>query len=205
MRTVLPRLGAPGRRARRLALGGSALAALAVSAVVVWHAAYASFTVSTPAYPLSWSTGGLALKDDDAGTAVFTATGIEPGASGTRCIVVTSSGTVPAVVRLYAGARTTTNALTTALNLTVVAGSGGSGSSCTGFTPSATVYRNTFAAFPTTYGAGIGAWTTAGTATGESRTYQFTYSLPANAPTTAQGGSASVTFTWEAQTTGGPR
>jgi hypothetical protein len=196
---------APGRRARRLTLVGTLLAALGVATGLVWHAAYASFTVSTPTYALGWSTGAVTLSDDDAGTALFTATGLEPGSAGSRCIVVTSTGTVPAVVRLYVAGRTSTRSLTAAINLTVVAGTGGSASTCNGFTPSTSVYRGTLAGFPASYGAGVLSWPTTGTAGGESRTYQLTWSVPANAATTSQGGSASAAFTWEAQSVGGPR
>lgn len=196
---------APGRRARRVTLAGTALAALAVATAVVWHAAYASFTVSTPSYSLGWSTGAVTLSDDDAGTALFTATGLEPGSAGTRCVVVTSTGNVPAVVRLYVTGRSTTKSLTSALTLSVVAGTGGSAGSCNGFTPSASVYRGTLAAFPTSYGAGVLSWPTAGIASGESRTYRLTWSVPASAATTSQGGTASAAFTWEAQSSGGPK
>jgi hypothetical protein len=205
MRTVLPRLGAPSRRGRRLALGGSALAALTVSAVVVWHAAYATFTVSTPTYPLGWSTGAVALSDDDAGSALFTATGVEPGAADTRCIVVTSTGNVPATVRLYGTGRTSTNGLSTALSLVVVAGSGGSSSSCAGFTPSSTLYRGSFAGFPTSYAAGLDSWPTAGTAGGETRSYQLTYSMPSGAASSAQGGTLAMAFTWDEHPTAGAK
>jgi hypothetical protein len=191
----------PSRRARRLCLAASVAAALLLATTVVWHSAYAAFTDSTPSYVTTWSTGTVALADDDAGAVMFSASGLKPGATQTRCIAVTSTGTAPAAVRLYGTGRTTTRSLSTYLLLTVRAGSGGSTAGCAGFVPSASLYSGTLAAFPTTYGAGLDTWTTVGNSGGETRSYQISYSLSAAAPGSAQGGTAAVAFTWEAQNT----
>jgi hypothetical protein len=190
----------PSRRARRLCLAAAGALALVLSAAFVWRSAYAAFTDSTPTYVTTWSTGTVAITDDDAGTALFTASGLRPGAAQTRCVTVTSTGSAPAAVRLYGTGRTTNRSLSSYLGLTVTAGSGGSAAGCAGFTPAASLYSGTLAAFPTGYATGLGSWTTTGTAA-ESTTYQFTYVLSASAPATAQGGSAAIAFTWEAQNT----
>jgi hypothetical protein len=183
-----------------VALAASAGVALAVATGLVWQSANATFSVSTYPFSSSWSTGTITIGDDDAGTAMFTRTGLKPGAAGTRCLTVTSTGNVPALVRLYGTGRSTTKSLTSYLNLSVLAGTGGGSASCSGFTPDSTVYTGTLAAFPTTFGSGVGSWTTAGTS-GETRTYQITYSVSSSAPTSVQTGTASVAFTWEAQST----
>jgi hypothetical protein len=201
MPRLLPRAHRPSRRARRIALVVSGIGALALTAGLVWQSAYAAFTISTPTYTLGWATGSVAIADDDAGAVLFSASGLRPGATQTRCITVTSTGSAPSVVRLYGTGRTTTKSLTTYLTLAISAGSGGSAASCVGFAPASTVYRGTLAAFPTTYAAGVGSWTTAGTTAGESTTYQFSYTLSASAPVSAQGGTAAVAFTWQAQNT----
>lgn len=201
MPRLLPRVSRPGRRARRLALVVSGTGALAVAAGLVWQSAYAAFTDSTPTYTTTWSTGTVALADDDAGAVMFSATGLRPGATQTRCITVTSSGSAPSVVRLYGTGKSSTRSLPSYLNITVAAGAGGSAASCAGFVPAATVYRGTLAAFPATYATGVGSWTTAGSPPAETTTYQITYGLSATAPTSAQGGTAQVAFTWEAQNT----
>lgn len=200
MRRALPRPGRPSRRARRLTLAVSGGAALVIATALVWHTAYAAFTVSTYPFSSSWSTGTVVIGDDDSGSALFSVSGLKPGAAATRCLTVTSTGNVPALVRLYGSGRSTTRSLTSYLNLSILAGTGGSRASCSGFTPSATVYTGTLAALPTTFGSGVGPWTTAGTS-GETRTYQITASLSSSAPTSAQSGTASVAFTWEAQST----
>src|SRR3954469_17263908 len=149
MARPLPRASWPSRRARRMGLAISGIGALALTAGLVWQSAYAAFTETTPSYTLGWSTGIVALADDDAGAVLFSASGLRPGATQTRCITVTSTGSAPSVVRLYGTGRTTTKSLTTYLTLAISAGSGGSAASCAGFAPASTVYRGTLAAFPT--------------------------------------------------------
>ncbi|MGY1811287.1 hypothetical protein [Blastococcus sp. SYSU D00820] len=190
----------PGRRARRWGLRLTGGSALVLAAVVAWQSGYAAFTVSTPPVTSTWSTGTVALGDDDAGTALFTVTGLRPGASSTRCITVTSTGSAPSAVRLYGTGRTTSRSLSAQIRLAVVVGTGGSSATCSGFSPSAELYRGTLAAFPAAgYGTGVGGWNPAGGT--ESRTYQVTYSLPADAAASAAGGSASLGLTWEARST----
>ncbi|MCU1613798.1 MAG: hypothetical protein JWO98_1338 [Frankiales bacterium] len=200
MRRALPRPGRPSRRARRLSLAVSGGAALILATALVWQTAYATFSVTTYPFSTTFGTGTVAITDDDAGTALFSTTGLKPGAAATRCLTVTSTGSVPALVRLYGTGRSTTKSLSSYLNLTVLAGTGGGRSGCGAFTPESTVYTGTLAAFPTTYGSGVTAWTTAGTS-GETRTYQLTYSMSSSAPASVQTGSAAVAFTWQAQNT----
>lgn len=195
----------PTRRTRRWVLGGASLAALVLSAGIVWHSAYASFSDSTPSFPVTFVTGTVVLGDDDSGSTMFALSGLKPGAAATRCITVTSTGTGPALVRLYGGSKTTSRSLSSNLTVAVQDGSGGSSGNCAGFVPSSTVYRGTLAALPTDFASGVGDWATTGNSSGESRSYQITVSMPANASTGSQAGTAGVAFTWEAQSQGGPR
>jgi hypothetical protein len=83
------------------------------------------------------------------------------------------------------------------LNMTVELGTGGTFADCTGFA-GASVFSgtlDTFAATYTDFASGTGSWTAA--ATGDDRTYRFTFDLQ-NDPG-AQNKNATVTFTWEAQ------
>jgi hypothetical protein len=201
MPRLQPRAPRPSRRARRLALAVSGIGALAVTAGLVWQSAYAAFTDSAPLSRLTVNTGTVAIADDDAGAVLFSAGGLRPGATQTRCITVTSTGSAPSLVRLYGTGRSTTKSLSSYLTLVISAGSGGSSASCVGFAPKSTVYRGTLAAFPTAYAAGVGSWTTTGNPAGERTTYQVLYTLAASAPVSAQGGTASVALTWEAQNT----
>jgi hypothetical protein len=194
----------PSARSARLAGAVAALAGVAGCAAVVWHASYAAFSATTANPTNTWAAGTVALSDDDSNTAMFTAANLKPAATGTKCIAVTSTGTLPSAVKLYGTAPTSTNGLAGYLNLTVTQGTGGGSGSCTGFTPlgtGASVYTGTLAAFgstATSYATGLGSWTPTGTGS-ETRVFQFTYTLDPATPNTAQGGTAAIGFTWEAQ------
>jgi hypothetical protein len=177
----------------------AALAAVVLSMAFVWNASYASFTARTNPVEGSVSTARVMLTDDDAGVALFTVSDLRPGAAATRCVVVSSTSTVPTVVRLYATGRSNST-LADALTLVAEVGTGGnSAGGCTGFTVGGTLYSGKLGAFPTTYGSGLDNWSTTAPSAEETRTYRFTYSLPSTA-TSGAGSSASLALTWEAQT-----
>lgn len=202
----------PSPRVSRWLKWATIPAALGLSAVVVAQSSYAAFSATTSNPTNNWSAGTVALSDDDANTALFTATNLKPGSTGTKCIVVTSSGSLPSQVKLYGTSPATTNNLAGSINLSIVQGSGGSfAGGCSGFTPQATnssVYSGTLAAFgssATAFASGTptlaaATWAPTGAAA-ESKTYQFTYTVDPLAPSTVQGGTASIGFTWEAQNT----
>jgi Tfp pilus assembly protein PilW len=169
--------------------------ALLTSGLVISQASYSAFS-SVASNPASnWTAGSVAIADDDAGSALFT---------GTKCITVTSSGSLASLVKLYGVGSTTTNGLSSFITLTVTQGTGGNFGSCTGFTPLATgsaVFSGTLAAFGTTatnYATGLGTWAPTG-ASPETRVYRLTYTVDAAAPNTSQNGTAAIAFTWEAQ------
>ena len=101
---------------------------------------------------------------------------------------------------MYTSAVTTTNALSTYLNLTVEEGTGGSFGSCTGFSAAGTDFTGTLANFGTTatgFATGVGSFALTGTPT-ETRSYRFTYTVDPATPNSVQNGTASATFVWEA-------
>jgi hypothetical protein len=179
--------------------------ALLVGGVAVSQASYSAFSDSTATPASNWAAGTVKLANDaPAATAMFSATNLKPGDTGTKCIAVTSTGSLASAVKLYATGAATTNALSSNVNLTITQGTGGGFGSCTGFTALATgaaVYTGTLAALGTSatgFSNGIGAWAPTGTAP-ETHTYQITYTLDTAAPNTTQGGTAALGFTWEAQ------
>ena len=183
-------------------------AALPVSGLVVAQSSNSAYTATTVNPTSNRATGTVALGDDDNNTAAFTAANLKPGSTGTRCIVVSSTGSLPASVKLYGTGAATTKALANDINLTVTQGTGGSFGSCTGYTPltsGSAVYSGTLAGFGSTatnFATGVGSWNTAGVATGaaaETRTYQLTYSVRTETTNDTQGGTAAIGFTWEAQ------
>ena len=177
------------------------LIAVLGSSLVVWQSAYATFADSAGPVAASASTGTLTLGDDDAGSTLFAASDLKPGDNGTRCIRVTANGTAPASVRMYGTGRSSTAGLAAAMTLTVRLGTGGSSTSCANFSTNPTViYNGTLAGFTAEgFAAGLGTWTAPGKVA-TTRTYQLAWSLPTTAPLSAEGGSAAVSFVWEAQT-----
>lgn len=196
----------PSTRVRAVAKWAAVPVGLLLSAVLVWQSSYAAFSATTSNATNNWTAGTVTLTDDDLGVAMFTATGLKPGSTGTHCIAVTSTGSLPSAVKLYGTNPATTNALSASLNLTVTQGTGATFANCTGFTPLASgsgVYSGTLAAFAaadTNFATGSGNWAPTGSAS-ETRVFQFTYTLDPAAPNSTQGGTASIGFTWEAQNT----
>src|SRR5262245_62453153 len=94
------------------------------------------------------------------------ASGLKPGSTGAKCIVVTSTGSLASTVKLYGTSPATTNQLSTYLNLTVEEGNGGTfAGGCSGFTATGTAYSGTLAAFgtgKTDFATGVGTWAPTG-------------------------------------------
>jgi hypothetical protein len=194
------------RRARvRLATLVSAAGALLLAVTVVWQSASAGFTDPTAPVRASFGTGTITLTDDDAAVRLFTASDLKPGDTATRCIAVTSASTLPVEVRLYVTGRSSTNQLSRWTTITVRVGTGGSSSSCSGFTanPTNALWTGALSAFPAdSWDVGVQGWTTTNTTgvqTTVKRTYQVTYTLDPTTPASVQGGTAAATFVWESR------
>lgn len=192
----------PGVRAARAGFLAAPFVGLAVAVALVWQSSYAAFSATTDNGINNWAAGNVAISDNDSGTAMFNATGLKPGDTASRCIEVTKTGSLAATVELYGSGLTTTNGLSSYLDIVVDQGTGAvTGGSCSNFTPLGTgsgVYSGTLAAFTATnFAGGYGDWApSSGTQT---RTFRFTYTLNSSAPNSTQGGTAAITFVWEAQ------
>ena len=186
---------------KKLVVGASIPLAVLASGGLVWQSSYSAFSATTSNPTSNWSAGTVALSDDDSNTALFTANGLKPGATGTKCIAVTSTGSLAATVKLYGTAYATTGGLAPNINLKVEEGTGATTASCTGFTGAATLYdgaMSTFGTTKTSFATGVSSWAPTGTVS-ETKAYRFTYALSASTPDTAQGGTAAIGFTWESQ------
>ena len=179
------------------------LIGFAASAALVWHSSSAAFVASTDNPASNWSTGSVALSDDDAGSAMFTAANLKPGSTGERCLAVTYGGDVAVTVKLFAGSSSATNELDDWVDLTVQQGTTGSfAGDCVGFVQDAgaanafTGTLETFAGTFTDSATGFGTW--APTASGQIRVYKIVYTIAAAAPNTVQGSNAQIDFTWQA-------
>ena len=192
------------RRAAAIGKWAAIPAALIVSGLVVAQASYSAYTSTTSNPTSNWSTGTVSLTDDDSNTALFTASNLKPGSTGSKCIEVTSSGTLASTVKLYGTTYSTTNNLAASINLTITQGTGATFSSCTGFTALATnsaVYSGTLATFASThtnFSNGAGVWAPTGSAS-EAHAYKFDYTVSSSAPDSTQNSTAAIGFTWEAQ------
>jgi predicted ribosomally synthesized peptide with SipW-like signal peptide len=180
------------------------LLSLALVAVLVVGGTNAAFSDTTENASNSLSAGTVDLVDDDSGSAMFSVSNMLPGQIVTKCIVVTYQGTVtnPSAVKLYSGGFIDSGSLGTYLKLTVEEGTGGTFSSCTGFTTGTTIISDlALATFNTTYTNylnGAGSWDPA--TTPESKTFRLTVQMDSATPNSQQGKSVTgLTFTWEVQ------
>ena len=180
-------------------LAAAVLLGLLGSGVLVWRGTSAVFTATTSNPANSWTAGTVSLADDDSGVALFSASGLLPGDSTTNCLTVDYTGDVPTAVKVYAAGLNDASALAQHVDLTIEEGTGGGFGDCTGFTPDATVYTGTVAAFAagaTDYGTGVGSW--APTAA-QAAVYRIVCTLNASTPSSKQGTTTSMTFRWESQ------
>jgi hypothetical protein len=197
----------PTRRARKIGAAIATPVAIVAAAAMVWQSSYAAFSGTTRNSGNSWSTGSVALTDDDAGSARFQAANLVPQQSETKCIAVTANASVPGVVKGYAVNPVTSVAhLEDHIKVTIEYGDGGGFGSCTGFTkvgdsiPTPTSLTTLAAA--NSYATGVGGWNVvAGTQT---RTYRITYvfdtaGLSQAALDGLQGAQTGIDFQWELQ------
>jgi hypothetical protein len=204
--TTVPATAArrPSRRTATVVSLVAIPAALAVSGLVVAQSSYSAYSATTVSPTSNWATGTVALTDDDANAAAFSVKNARPGTSGSRCLVVTSNGTLPSQVRVYGANGSGNTNLAAYLDLTITQGTGGSFGSCTGFTAltsGAEVFHGSLMTFGTTrtgYGNGVGGWNPNGTAP-ESRTYKLSYTISPDAPNDTMGGTAAGDIVFEAQ------
>jgi hypothetical protein len=173
----------------------------------VMAASYSAFSSTTDNPANSWNTGSVALADDDASGAMFYGTNQQMNANGTKCIKVTSTGTLASSVKMYSTGYSdpsTPTALAPHIKLTIKIGSStgaGSFADCSTFAASSTLYDGTLAGYYTSYGTAYSGglatgWTMAANAGTDYRVFQFIWSYDSTAP---QNATAQDTFTWEAQ------
>lgn len=188
------------RRLGRLSGFIAAGVAIVATGSGVMAASYSTFSSTTDSPANQWKSGTLALTDDDASSALFTAD--QTQLTGVKCIKVSSTGTYSGAVRLYSTAYSNPGSLAEHINLKIDMGTAagvGSFADCSTFTGS-NVFNDKLSAFATSftgYGNGkpVGWSSPAGAA--DYRVFRFTWSYDDQAP---QNVTATDTFTWEAQT-----
>lgn len=192
------RAGRPGRRvASRFQLIACAVAGVLLSGAIIWDASGSAFVASTPNPQNNWAAGTVAISDDDGGSALFSATGIQPGDTGSKCILVTYGGNTPTTgVRLWV--QSLTGTLAPYLTVTLEQGTGGTYAGCGSFAAEVTapgVTMSSLAAARTNWSTGFGTW--APTAAAQTKAYRISWSIAAD--NNAAGKTAGLTLRWEAQ------
>jgi hypothetical protein len=171
------------------------------SGTLVWQGTNAAFTASTGNGANAWSSGTVALSDDDSAAALFSAEPVVPGDQGTRCIAVTYGGDLAATVRFYA--TSVSGSLGQYLTLDVEQGQGagnvGGAGTCAGFSGTS-IWSGTLDVLASTasdFGTGLGSWTPSGA--GQTTVYRITWTVDPAAGDALQGTAAAASFVWEAQ------
>jgi len=178
------------------------ISGLLIGSLFIWHTSSAAFTGSTQNGANGFSAGKVTITSNLAASAMFAVTNLAPGASGSQCIDLTYSGTVPAVVRLSAAYNSSNPQSTLApyLDFTIqevdptaaactIAGAVGAGYIAAAHTTLKTMV-DTLKVTPADLG-----WTPTGSAA-ETKRYRFVYTLEDN--NAAQTQAATVDFTWTA-------
>ena len=201
-------MGLPSTQITKIAVTAATPVAMIAAAALIWQSSNAAFSGTTRNSGNAWSTGQVALTDDDAGSARFQVENMLPEATETKCIKVTSNSSVPGVVKGYAvNPVTSAQGLQNHVKFTVEYGTGGGFGSCNDFVYEGTsIPAGTSLAVLSTfdsYDEAIGGWDVpAGT---HSRTYRITWKFDTAGLTQAQidqlqGAQTGIDFQWELQT-----
>jgi hypothetical protein len=198
---------------------------LVVSLAVTWGSTHAAFSASTGNTGNSWQAGSVVLDHSRSGSALFTTaddSALRPGSTGSRCVRLDYTGSLPADIHMYVGTPSTgTDTLDPYLVMSIERGvdvnwdTEVAADCTTGFTPATSpgfLYNTrqagdsdadaskTLAHLKTThpdYADGV----VVSTATPANRylTLRITYAVQDD--DRAQGKQSSATFTWEARNT----
>jgi hypothetical protein len=199
---------APGTRTRRLALLIGSPLALVAAGLLVWQGSTAAFTADTRNVGSNWATGSVTLTDDDLGVAAFQIANVIPGQTGSRCLQVTSTSSVPGVVKVYI-ARVGAQGLENNITVSTEIGTGGTFGSCASFVAESPALPALTLAYAgaqfSNYSTGVLPWTTTGNAAGETKSYRVTWVFETGGLTqpqidALQGKSVSADVVWELQT-----
>ena len=196
----------PSRRTTKVLVAATTPVAVVCAAAMVYQASYAAFSGQTRNSGNDWSTGSVALTDDDNGSARFQVSNMLPGDSDSKCIKVTATASVPSTVKGYTvNPVLSTSGLEDRVLITIKDGTGGTFASCTGFAVGSTLVTDvplSTLAQANTFAAGIGGWNVpAGTS---HKTYQISWRFDTTGMTQSQVDSLQNTRTgidvqWEMQ------
>ena len=199
----------PSLRLKEVAVAAATPVAIVAAAGMVYQSSHAAFSGSTRNSGNDWSTGAVAITDDDAGSARFHIENMTPQQTETKCIRVTANVTVAGTVKAYiVNPVRSAQQLENYVLVSVKAGQGGTFNDCTGFVADSDVIPAPGAPLShlmtkNNYGDGVGGWAVSpGTQT---RTYQFTWKFETGNLTQSQvdqlqGARTGIDLQWELQT-----
>lgn len=191
--TSIPEPAGGAERGRQRALVAlAALVALGLVVAMISSVTTATWTDTTRNNANAWETATVSLTDDDGGVALFSATGMVPGAVVEKTITVRNDSTAPLDVRLYGQNLVNSDAvapLAPQLNLKVGTSAG-----------LGDVFTGTLAGFATTHSGYASGTTVISLAAGGTRTYHFWVELDGATPQSFSGDSAGIDFVWEGHT-----
>lgn len=193
MRMPFPAEAAVGLRRPYLIPVAAGLTALGLVVFMISSVTGAAWTDTTDNTGNAWATGNVELTDDDAGVAMFSASGMLPGDVVTKTITVTNAGDVDLDVKLYGQNFSDTNSLGQQLNFKV-------GTTDGGFDVYTTTAAGTLGGFATDHTGYASGTPVISIAAGASQTYYFWVELDSAAPDTVQDSTAAIDFVWEGHT-----
>jgi hypothetical protein len=147
--------------------------------------------IEPPVEPAAASTSAVSLVDDRGGTALFTSTGLRPGATETACVALAVTGSTRSTGEVTLSAEVTEDALAPYLFLTVERGTLGDPARCASFT-GVSAWSGTLAQLPRTAAAGL----PTGWRPGDSASTTYRVSVTVLDDPRAQGLRAAATFVW---------
>lgn len=179
-------------------------AALIVGGIVVSQASYSAFSAETTDGVTNWKAGNVALTNTAPAAATFEAANLAPLDTGSKCITVTSNGSLSSTVKLYArdlGTTASATDLSPYIDLNIETAATCESLNFTKISPVGLTLKTL--GDHTSWQNGIGTnWTTG--AAGDSRAFKISYTLKGSTPNTHQNGDAKISFIWEAQTAQNP-
>ncbi|SDN32146.1 hypothetical protein SAMN05660642_04572 [Geodermatophilus siccatus] len=170
-------------------LGSSRGAVWLVGAALLAH--LTAGWVELPVEPAAASTSAVSLVDDRGGSALFTSTGLRPGATETACVALAATGSARSTGEVTLSAEVTEDALAPYLYLTVERGRLGDPARCASFT-GVPAWGGTLAQLPRTAAAGI----PTGWRPGDSASTTYRVSITVLDDPRAQGLRAAASFVW---------
>ena len=199
-------------RRRRVVRATAPAAGLLAAGLLVWQGSYAAFSATTVDTNNAWSSGSLVLQNNG-GTAAYSAatsatfggTNLKPGATGTTCLTVKSTGNSAGNLAMYESALAdSAPSLGAQIQLTITAGVPATDvqANCTGFPAVFTTVATNqpLSTFASTYATGVPIAVATGTVL-EAYKVVWTFATTGTnvGDSALMGKTVTAGFTWELQ------